>query len=228
MGITEITYYGHSCFGITLGNTRVLIDPFISGNPLASTIDVSGIQADYIFVTHAHGDHIGDLESIAKNGGEVISTYEIANWAAEKGIKGTGLNIGGVWSGPFGQVRLVNAIHSSEFPDGRYGGQPCGFVFMTTESTFYVSGDTALTLDMKLIPELCNDIDFCILCLGGHFTMDPSDALKAAEMIHCSTVVGCHFDSFPPIEIDHQEALDLFADKGMTLKLPAVGEHFTI
>ncbi len=222
----QIAYYGHSCFSLELGGFHVLIDPFVTGNPLATSIEIGDLKADFIFLTHGHGDHVADVESVADKDTPIIANYEVAGWFGAKGLNGKGMNHGGIWSGPFGKVRLVNAIHSSSLPDGSYGGNPCGFVFMLEASTFYVSGDTALTLDMKLIPDLCGAIDFAILPVGGHFTMDAGDALKAAEFVQTKKVIGCHFDTFPPIKIDHQAALDLFSQAGLMLKLPAIGEHF--
>jgi L-ascorbate metabolism protein UlaG (beta-lactamase superfamily) len=149
-------------------------------------------------------------------------------WFEEKGWKnGIGLNHGGKVKTAFGTVRYVNAIHSSEFPDGAYGGNPGGFVIQTEEGNFYYSGDTALTMDMKLIPMYCK-LDFAVLPIGGYFTMDYDDAVIASEFIECEYIVGVHFDTFPPIKIDHAEAMHAFRKSGIELKLPAIGETFMI
>lgn len=223
----KFTYYGHSCFGFDIENKTILIDPFISGNPLAKDIDIDTIDPDYIFLTHGHGDHVSDVERVARGETLIIANFEVASWFGNKGLNTDGMNQGGVWQGDFGKVRLVNAIHSSSLPDGSYGGNPLGFVFMFQERNIYVAGDTALTLDMKLIPQLCGTIDIAILPIGGHFTMDASDAIKAAEMVGASKVIGCHFDSFPPIKIDHDVTKRIFENAGIQLKLPDIGEQFT-
>jgi L-ascorbate metabolism protein UlaG (beta-lactamase superfamily) len=223
----DITYYGHSCFGIQIDGTHVLIDPFISPNPLSKHIDISQIKADFIFLTHGHADHVADVARIATPDTPIIATFEVATWFGKKGLNGQGLNHGGVWQGPFGQVRVVNAIHSSSMPDGSYGGAPCGFVFMTKEINFYISGDTALTLDMQLIPTLCGKIDLAILCVGGHFTMGAEDAVKACEMVGCEKAIGCHFDTFPSITIDHAQSIELFKKAGKQLILPEIGQKHT-
>ncbi|MCL4109141.1 UNVERIFIED_CONTAM: hypothetical protein GTU68_028322 [Idotea baltica] len=220
------TYYGHSCFAFEVADIKVLIDPFISGNPLAGKIDPSSIKPEYIFLTHGHGDHVSDVELIASKEMPVIANFEVAEWFSKKGLNAKGMNPGGVYKAPFGKVRFVSAVHSSSMPDGAYGGVACGFVFMTEESTFYVSGDTGLTLDMKLIPEICGTIDFCILPIGGHFTMDVEDAIRAAKMINCRKMIGCHYDTFLPIKIDHQEAMKKCSNAGIDLKLPEIGEVF--
>ena len=149
----KITYLGHATLSIETKDKTLLIDPFISGNELAENIDVSQLQADYILVTHAHQDHILDVEAIAKRtGAKVISNYEIVTYFGNKGIEGHPMNHGGSWDFEFGKVKYVNAIHTSSFPDGTYGGQPGGFVIEGEHKTIYIAGDTALTMDMKLIP----------------------------------------------------------------------------
>jgi L-ascorbate metabolism protein UlaG (beta-lactamase superfamily) len=222
----SITYYGHSCFWFDFEGHRVIVDPFISGNPLASHLNPNDVQADFIFLTHGHGDHVADVGVMASKETPIIANYEVASWFGSKGLNGVGMNHGGTWQGPFGKVRLVNAIHSSSLPDGSYGGNPCGFVFMIRDKTFYLAGDTSLTLDMKLIPELCGQIDFAILPIGGHFTMDAHDAALAAKMLGTKKVIGCHFDTFPPIKIDHEAARMAFEQEGLELKLPQIGEQF--
>lgn len=129
---------------------------------------------------------------------------------------------------PWGTVKSVVAIHSSEFPDGTYGGNPGGFVISNTEGTFYVAGDTALTMDMQLIPKICPSLDFAILPIGDNFTMGIDDAVEAAKMVQCTTIIGCHYDTFGYIEIDHQYARKAFADAGIRLLLPTIGETITL
>lgn len=153
----KITYYGHAALGIKIGGKHIIVDPFISGNPLAENIDIDELKADYILLTHAHGDHILDVEAIAKRTNAVIvSNAEIAGYYAAKGFEAHPMNHGGSWNFDFGKVKYVNAIHSSSFPDGSNGGNPGGFVIEGEHKNIYIAGDTALTIDMKLIPMRTN------------------------------------------------------------------------
>ena len=216
----KITYYGQSCFLFEIGDSRVLFDPFISPNELASNINVDDIQADYILLSHGHQDHVHDAEQIAKNNdATIIATFEITNWYGAKGIeKVHPMNTGGKVTLPFGTVKMVNAIHSSSLPDGSYAGSAAGFVVETEEQTFYYAGDTALTYDMKLIPEQF-DVDFALLPIGDNFTMDIHDAMLAAEFVQVDKVIGMHFDTFPYINIDKEEVMEVaqMADKELIL-----------
>lgn len=224
----KITYLGHSGFAISVEGHQLITDPFITPNPLVKHQQVDQIRADYILISHAHGDHMADVERIARNNPDalLISNFEIASYFGEKGIRQHGMNIGGRKSFPFGDLRYVNAVHSSVFPDGTYGGNPGGFVIDSKEYTFYFSGDTALTWDMKLLPMLYPRLDFAILPIGGNFTMDYRDALLAANFLECQTVIGCHYDTFEAIEIDREAAIRHFEDHGKTLLLPEIGIPF--
>uniref|UniRef100_UPI00262AB7B0 metal-dependent hydrolase n=1 Tax=Flavobacterium sp. TaxID=239 RepID=UPI00262AB7B0 len=149
----KITFYGHACIGIEVAGKHILVDPFITGNPKASHINVNELKADYILITHAHFDHVQDVETIAKRTDAVIvSNWEIANYFGAKELKFHPMNHGGSWTFDFGKVKYVAAVHSSAFPDGTYGGNPGGFVIEGEHKNIYISGDTALTMDMKLIP----------------------------------------------------------------------------
>jgi L-ascorbate metabolism protein UlaG (beta-lactamase superfamily) len=225
----KITYYGHSSFHIEMKGKHLVFDPFISPNQAASHIEVEAIKADYLLISHGHGDHVADAERIAKNNkATVVSCFEIASWFGEKGIQGHGMNHGGKWRFDFGWVKLVYATHSSVLPDGTYGGNPSGFVIWDDDNCFYFAGDTALTQDMKLIPMTCPKLDFAILPIGDNFTMGYEDAVIAAEFIQCDTIIGCHFDTFGFIKIDHEAAKKVFADKGKRLILPAIGEKVVV
>lgn len=214
----KITAYGHACLSIETAGTIVLVDPFISGNPNAAHIDINSIKADYILLTHAHQDHILDAEAIAKNTGAVIvSNYEIASHYGAKGFSYHPMNHGGSWKFDFGLVRYVNAIHTSSFPDGSYGGQPGGFV-IEADKNIYIAGDTALTMDMQLIP-MRTQLDLAILPIGNNFTMDIDDAVIAADFVQCNRVLGYHYDTFGYIEIDPQIAKQKFAKAGKELVL---------
>jgi len=221
----RFTYFGHSAFLIEVAGKKLLFDPFISHNPSAAGVDVNSIEADYILISHGHGDHIGDTVAIAKRtGATCIACAEIAGWLQKQGVeKAWPMNHGGPISFDFGTVRGVNAIHSSSLPDGTYAGNPLGFVINSSEGNFYFAGDTALTWDMQLIP-LWSDLKFSILPVGGNFTMDISDAIHASDFIKCNTVIGVHFDTFGFIKIDHEKALAAFNHAGKKLVLPEVGK----
>lgn len=225
----KITYYGHSCFSALVGEKHLLFDPFISSNELARHIDVDQVKADYIFVSHGHHDHIEDTVRIAHNtGAVVISNLEIINWLNNQGVTNTHpMNIGGHWFFEFGKVKCVNAVHSSSLPDGTYGGNPMGFLVESDEKSFYYSGDTALTYDMKLIGAY-KKMNFALLPIGNNFTMGIDNAVIAAGFINCEIIIGLHYDTFGYIEIDRQEALDKFWRAGKELLLPAIGETIEV
>ncbi|MBG9374985.1 metal-dependent hydrolase [Panacibacter sp. DH6] len=221
----KLTFYGHAAFSVETGGKTILFDPFITPNPAAKDIDINTIKADYIFLSHGHGDHVADAVAIAKNtGATCVAAAELAGWLQKQGIeKAHAMNHGGPISFDFGTARGVNAIHSSSLPDGTYAGNPLGFVFTTPGGNFYFAGDTALTLDMQLIP-MWAKLDFAVLPIGGNFTMDAADAIKAATFVQCDKVVGVHYDTFPPIKIDTAKAQQDFAAEGKQLLLPAIGE----
>jgi L-ascorbate metabolism protein UlaG (beta-lactamase superfamily) len=226
----NITYLGHSSFLIEFGGKKLVFDPFISPNPAAAGINVDDIKADYVLLSHGHGDHVADAERIAKqNGATIISNYEIATYYGGKGINGHGMNHGGKYHFDFGWVKYVYATHSSVLPDGTYGGNPGGFVIWNdTDGCFYFAGDTGLTLDMQLIPMTCPKLDLAILPVGDNFTMGYDDATIAAEFIQCDTIIGCHYDTFPPVKIDHNAAKNAFAAKGKRLLLPALNQKVSM
>jgi len=223
--MSHLTFYGHSCFSIEIAEKTILVDPFISPNPLAKGVDIETLQADYILITHGHEDHVADALSILqRTGAMLVANFEIVTWFGQQGIDHAHpLNHGGSVTLPFGKVKFVNAVHSSVLPDGTYGGNPGGFVIETQEDNFYLSGDTALTYDMKLLGEF-HQLDWAVLCVGDNFTMGHADAAICAEWIGVKEVVGTHFDTFPYIEIDHSAAKTSFTNKGVTLHLPTPGD----
>ena len=225
----KFTYYGHSCFGVRIKGKSIVFDPFILHNELAKDIQPDSIEADYIFLSHGHADHIADCISIAKRTGcKVVANWEIHEWLNKQGISNTHpMNTGGKWNFEFGTVKCVVAQHSSGLPDGSYGGNPMGFVFTSEEGNFYYSGDTALTLDMQLIPGWAK-LNFAVLPIGDNFTMDIADAVKSADFIACNTIIGVHYDTFGFIKIDRKEAVASFQVSGKTLLLPAIGETIDI
>ena len=224
----KITFYGHASLGIKVNDVDILVDPFISGNPKATEIDINSLKADYILVTHAHQDHILDVENIAKRTGAiVISNFEIVSYFEKLGIEGHPMNHGGSWDFEFGTVKYVNAIHTSSFPDGSYGGQPGGFVIEGEHKNIYIAGDTALTFDMKLIP-LQIKLDLAILPIGDNFTMGIEDAIIASDFVDCDKILGYHFDTFGYIEIDHEAAKRKFFEKNKDLMLLEIGDFIEL
>ncbi len=223
----KITFYGHASLGIETNGKHIIVDPFITANELASHIDINTLKADYILLTHAHGDHVLDVEAIAQNtGATIVSNAEIATYYGKKGFTIHPMNHGGSWKFDFGTVKYVNAIHSSQFPDGTDGGNPGGFV-IEADKNIYIAGDTALTYDMKLIP-LRTKLDLAIFPIGSNFTMDAEDAVIAADFVECNNVLGYHFDTFGYIKIDHEAAKKLFTDKGKNLTLLEIGASLDV
>jgi L-ascorbate metabolism protein UlaG (beta-lactamase superfamily) len=224
----QFTYFGHSCFSIETNGTTLLFDPFVTYNELATAkgITADNLKADYILISHGHQDHVADAVSVAtRTGATVICAWELMGWFNAQGVSNVHpMNTGGKKSFGFGEVKCVVAHHSSSMPDGSYGGNPMGFVVTTPEGNFYYSGDTALTLDMQLIPRWTT-VDFAILPIGDNFTMGPEDAAMAADMIQTSRVIGVHYDTFPYIVIDKHAAEKIFIDKQIELILPEIGVH---
>jgi L-ascorbate metabolism protein UlaG (beta-lactamase superfamily) len=224
----KITFYGHASLGIEVNGKHLIVDPFITGNPKAAHIDIETLKADYILITHAHQDHILDLEAIAKRtNATIVSNAEIASHYAEKGFNTHMMNHGGSWKFDFGTVKYVNAIHSSSFSDGTYGGNPGGFVIEGEHKNIYIAGDTALTMDMKLIP-MRTKLDLAILPIGSNFTMDVEDAIIASDFVDCDKVLGYHYDTFGYIVINHEQAIKQFFDKGKDLMLLEIGESIVL
>jgi L-ascorbate metabolism protein UlaG (beta-lactamase superfamily) len=214
---------------VDIDGVKILFDPFITGNEAAISIDVSDIKPDFILLSHGHQDHILDAEAIAKqSGAPIIANFEIAKWYEAQGIEKTiPMNHGGTIDCNGVKIKMTNAVHTSSFPDGSYAGQPAGFVVKGKDKAFFYSGDTALHTDMQLIGQ-SECICFAILCIGDHFTMGIDDAIRAAEFVGTQNVVGMHFDTFPPIKIDHMAAIEKFKQNAVSLKLPEIGETFSV
>lgn len=225
----KITYLGHSSLLIVSAGKKLLVDPFISGNEKANgKIDIKDLNPDYILVTHAHQDHTLDVEDIGKrNNSTVVSNFEIATYYENKGLKAHPMNHGGNWNFDFGSLKYVNAVHSSSFPDGTYGGQPGGFILSSEGKHIYIAGDTALTMDMKLIP-MSFKLDLAILPIGDNLTMGVNDAITASDFIECNIIMGYHYDTFGYIEIDHAEAVQKFSEAGKELRLLEIGESIMV
>jgi L-ascorbate metabolism protein UlaG (beta-lactamase superfamily) len=200
MGVT-VTWYSHACLLIETDAARLLVDPFLTGNPLAP-VTPDQIEADFIFVSHGHGDHVGDTVAIAKrSGATVVSNFEIHNWLTGQGVENAHpQHIGGGYDYPWGRVKLTIAHHGSALPDGSYGGNPCGFIFYLQGKTIYHACDTGLFYDMKLIGE--EGIDLAVLPIGDNFTMGPDDSLRAVKLLEPKLVLPIHYDTFDVIKQD--------------------------
>lgn len=219
-----VRYYGHSCVELETGGKRILFDPFITPNKLAAHIDINLVTPDYILLSHTHGDHVTDLFTVQKSrNAKVICIADVEGWLNKNGVHNVHtMNIGGGYNFDFGRVKMVYALHSSSTPDGGYGGNPAGFVLYVENKKIYFAGDTALTMDMKLLAN--ENLDYAFLPIGDNYTMGADDAIKAAGFINCKNVVGIHYDTFPYIRINKTEVADKFKAAGINLMLPFIGE----
>ncbi len=220
----NITYYGHACFSVFAGGKTLLFDPFVTENPLARAVDVDKIEADYIFVSHGHSDHIADTVRIGtRTGAKVLGSWELYEWFNKNGLKNTQpLNPGGQFTFDFGTAKSFIAQHSSSLPDGSYGGVASGFAINAPDGSFYYSGDAALSLDMQLVSDW-KKMDFAVLPIGDSLTMGVADAIKAARLVGVKQVVGVHYNTFDLIKIDRAKAVAAFKEAGLTLHLVDIG-----
>jgi L-ascorbate metabolism protein UlaG (beta-lactamase superfamily) len=221
----RLNYLGHSCFLAEHASTSILFDPFIRPNPLAAHVNVASIKPNIIAISHAHGDHIADAEEIAKgSGAQLLANYEITSWFNQKGVENTvGMNTGGTYKINDAAITLTQALHSSSFPDGSYGGNPNGFIVTMGQHSFYFAGDTDIFSDMALIARL-HAPQFAILPIGDHFTMGIASACEAAQLLRVKRVIGMHYNTFPPIAIDEEHAKAYFNKNGIELMLLPIGE----
>lgn len=197
----KLTYLSHSSFMLSDGECTIVIDPFITGNPNAPVAQDT-VKPDFIVLTHAHGDHLGDAIQLAKdNDSMIIAVNELANYVASQGVKAHNMHIGGAWNFPFGRLKFTIAHHGSSTPDGIYMGEPAGVVITMGGKTVYHAGDTGIFLDMKLIGEL-NTIDVYMAPIGDNFTMGIDDAVKSVEFVNPGLTIPMHYNTFPVIEAD--------------------------
>jgi L-ascorbate metabolism protein UlaG (beta-lactamase superfamily) len=222
----KLRFLGHASIWLEINGSKVLIDPFITQNDMAQHINIDELDVDFIFLTHGHEDHVADVERIVKRtGAQLVANFEICQWYEKRGYANYHpMNTGGTkLFDKLGKVKVVNAVHSSTMPDGSSGGHPNGYLFTTSEGNFYVAGDTALTMDMKLIP-LWAAVDFAILPIGDNFTMGMEDAVLAAQFVETKRVVGIHYDTFGYIKIDKEKAKNVFSQHNIELILLEIGE----
>ncbi len=224
----KATWFGHSAIGLETGGYKLLVDPFFTGNPAASQTPQQA-QADYILVSHGHGDHVGDALDIAKRtGATVISVNEIAVWFSKQGVKSHGQHLGGGHTWPFGYLKLTLALHGSALPDGSNGGNPAGFLLTTGEGKkVYLAQDTGLFGDMRLIGE--EGLDLAFIPIGDNFTMGPDDALRAVKLLQPKLVVPIHYNTWDLIKQDPDAwAKRVEAETKTKVRVMKPGESFTI
>lgn len=224
----KINYLSHSCFIFDDGKHRIIVDPYLTGNPTCK-MKVEDVKVDYVVLTHAHGDHISDLIKIAKrNSATVIAVNELANYAIEKGLNAFNMHIGGAYNFPFGRLKFTIAHHGSALPDGRYMGVAAGVLLTMGDKTIYHTGDTGLFLDMKLIGEM-NKIDAMCVCIGDCFTMGIDDAVKAVEFVNPELAIPIHYQTFPVIQTDPFEFKEKVEKKlGKKVRVMEYGETITL
>ncbi|NWF90768.1 MAG: metal-dependent hydrolase [Ignavibacteriaceae bacterium] len=224
----KLKYFSHSAFQIITEKTiKILIDPFLDDNP-TSPVKSKDVEADYIILTHGHGDHLGDSFKIAKRCNPTfICVNELANYCASHGFRAHNMHIGGSYQFDFGRVKFTIAHHGSKTPDNQYVGEPAGVIISIENKNIYHTGDTGLFYDMKLIGEL-NDIDFMLLPIGDNFTMGINDAVKAAEFVKPKVVIPMHYNTFPVINADPLEFKRLVESKNIHCKVLGFGEEISL
>ena len=221
----KVTYLGHSAFYLEGKKGRLVIDPFISGNPNAK-VKPQDIKVDFVLLSHGHGDHIGNALEIAKaNRATIVAPFELANYCESRGANVHAMHIGGAHEFPFGRVKLTIAHHGSAAPDGSYVGNPCGFLVTMDEKIMYHSGDTGLFYDMKLIGEM-NNIDLAVLPIGDNFTMGIDDAVKAVVFLRPKMAIPMHYGTFEVIKVDPNEFVKKVKALGLKGQVLAIGSSY--
>ena len=225
----KIKFLGQNCFLFTYNDKNILSDPFYNFQKGKTGFDISAQKIDYVLITHAHGDHIADVKEVLQHhpDAKVIGQPEICGYFNHP--NSIDINFGGSAKVDDMKISMVPAHHTSSFPDGTYGGQPCGYMFRLPEKNVYFAGDTGVMADMAYFPQLFGEINLSILPIGGHYTMCAKKAAFAAsKLLKCKKVIGCHFDTFQPITINHDDTKKLFEEHHLDLFLPDLGQEFEI
>ena len=221
----KIQFLGQNCFLFTYNGKNILTDPFYNFQKETSGFDITAQKIDYVLITHAHGDHTADVKDVLANHPEaqIIAQPEICGYYNHP--YSIDINFGGSAKFDDLKISMVPASHTSSFPDGTYGGEPCGYIFRLPGKNIYLAGDTGVMSDMEIFPRLFGKIDISILPIGAHYTMCANKAsFAAAELLKCQKVIGSHFDTFAPIKINHEDARNKFAERNIELILPVLGE----
>jgi L-ascorbate metabolism protein UlaG (beta-lactamase superfamily) len=225
----SLTFHGHSCWEVKGAKHRVLIDPYLTGNPKAEVGPDHFDSLDAIVLTHGHGDHIGDTEAIAKKtGAVVVSINEVALYFGAKGLEAHPMHIGGGRQFEFGHVKFTIAHHGSTGPEGEALGCPAGVVLTVDGKKIYHAGDTGVFLDMQLIAELNGPLDVALLPIGDNFTMGIDDAVKAAELLQAKMTIPMHYNTFPVIEADPEDFSKKVHGKGLKATVVPVGGSYDV
>ncbi|WP_124642059.1 metal-dependent hydrolase [Amniculibacterium aquaticum] len=223
----RIKFLGQNCFLFSYQGKTILSDPFYTLQKEKTGFDIAAQKIDYVLITHAHGDHIADVAEVLSLHPEAVVIGQPEICAYFKHPKFIDINFGGSAKIDDLKISMVPASHTSSFPDGTYGGEPCGYIFRFMDRNLYFAGDTGVMSDMAIFPQLYGPIDTAILPIGGHYTMCPRKAsFAASDLLNTTKVIGCHFDTFPAISIDHEQAKIAFEDKNVELILPNLGEEF--
>ena len=225
----KLKYFSHSAFQITTDSgKKILIDPFLDDNP-TSPVKSDDVEADYIILSHAHNDHMGDAMKIAKKGKVMfICVNELGNYLSSNGFEAHNMHIGGGYDFEFGRVKFTIAHHGSQTPDGKYAGEPAGIIIRAEGKTIYHTGDTGLFLDMKLISEMNGPIDYMLLPIGDNFTMNITDAVRAAELVRPKMAIPMHYNTFPVIKADPQEFKQKVEAVGINSRVLDYGEEIKL
>lgn len=224
----KLTWYGHAAMLLEAGGARLLVDPFFTGNP-AAPVSADAVQADYILISHGHGDHVGDAIAIAqRTGATVIANFEVCNWITGQGVAKThAQHLGGGFHHPFGYLKLTLALHGSGLPDGSYGGNPCGFLLTAEGKKVYLACDTGLFGDMRLIGE--EGLDLAVLPIGDNYTMGPDDALRAAKLLQARHLIPVHYNTWGLIAQDSSAwAQRVEAETPSKVRVLKPGESFSL